>query len=355
MERDQERSGSEGEGARQPDSDRPAAGSGRSTELWLLGMGLSFFLSGAALVVLPTVSPGNGWVVRSLASRGVTSLPLYVSGVVLVGLWLATRANRMNAGSQPVVESEDSTVQTLTEEVAHLGDGLQGLRIEFVYLKDAIQTQAQHAPESSGTDASDAVYRMAASLDQLGLRVEERLLTNHREVGETLKGLSTALESVKAAAMAPRVVIDRDDSYDGANDEKIHAGSAHDEDHDSPHADEHNRARLGLLDMLDDLGRLLPRKVSVPLERPPMRIETFEGVQDEGWKQAGSVQAPLPSVRQGEELRLPGPANLLGSGSTPAEPAKDDPVLGDKLAELRSLLADQRVRDALASIERGLR
>ncbi len=110
--------------------------------------------------------------------------------------------------------------------------------------------------------------------------------------------------------------------------------------------------RLGLLDMLDDLGRILPRKTSPAVDRPslPPSIQTdpFEDVQDEGWEHAASIPGPMPTARTGDELRLPGAGELLGSGSDSAA----DLSLGDKLAELRNLLADVRVREALASIER---
>ena len=78
--------------------------------------------------------------------------------------------------------------------------------------------------------------------------------------------------------------------------------------------------------------------------------EAFEGVQDEGWDRHAGPAAALPST-----LSLaagdPGSAGeLLASDDIP-EPS-DDLAMIRKLEELRALLSDSRVRDALSTMER---
>src|SRR6185295_12133343 len=89
-------------------------------------------------------------------------------------------------------------LDTLSQQVAQIGDALQGIRIEFVYLKDALQTQLERVESSRSSDnAGDAVYRLAASLDQVGMRIEERVAATNREVAESVKALGTALETLR--------------------------------------------------------------------------------------------------------------------------------------------------------------
>src|SRR6185503_17429481 len=130
----------------------------------------------------PTLLPQYAWIARSLAARGVTSLPIAIGGVLMCGIVLAGRSRRE---ATPLVDPDRGTrvaLDTLSQQVAQIGDALQGIRIEFVYLKDALQTQLERVESSRSSDnAGDAVYRLAASLDQVGMRIEERVAATNRE------------------------------------------------------------------------------------------------------------------------------------------------------------------------------
>jgi hypothetical protein len=395
MGRDQEKSGPDEVVSGEEFAAAPPESRGRFSEFLLLGTGLIQFLTGAALIVVPSAFPQYAWIVQGLARRGVTGLPLYVGGVVLTGLWLSTRTNRARAeAARDGAVAAAASIEKLGDEVGHLGDGLQGLRIEFVYLKDALQTQLEktQAPASTSSDSpNDAVFRLAASLDQLGARLEERFNANHRELGQSLQAvskevaaLSKEVEAVKAIAAAPRpepVREEEDDTESStpvrgiarieSNGAPLQVGESasigsKDDGWDPEGSGRHGR--LGLLDMLDDLGRILPRRTSPSIERPRLQpgvsSDPFADVQDEGWKHAASIPGPIPSGasgstgpagRAGEELRMQGAGELLGSGTPRTAGSLEDTALGIKLEELRSLLADVRVREALTSIERNRR
>jgi hypothetical protein len=338
MSRDHERSQTDEEAVRHDDVAPHAHVRGGGSEFLLVATGFAMLLVGAAIAVLPTVMPENAWMVRSLAAKGITSAPLLVGSFVLWGLCLNSRSSRSRAQSvQDAAFSTSPAIDTLAAEVAHLGDGLQGLRIEFVYLKDALQSQQDHNQSTPANDApGDAMYRLAASLDQLGARVEGRLHASHNELHQALQGVASTIEALKIAAATPPVVEAAVDHRPTEYPHLEHAaeGSA-------------NGARLGLLDMLDDLGRLLPSK-STSVARP-VETDPFEEVQDEGWKHAASIPAPLPMGR--DEIHL-APGELLAGGRVHPTMEHDEEPLGEKLADLRNLLADARVREALASIER---
>jgi hypothetical protein len=371
MGRDQEKSGSDEAVSGEELSAVPPESRGRFSEFLLLGTGLIQFLTGAALIVVPSALPQYAWIVQGLARRGVTGLPLYVGGVVLTGLWLATRTNRARAeAARDGAVAAAAAIERLAGDVGHQGDGLQGLRIEFVYLKDALQNQIEKsqspAPASADSNASDAVFRLAASLDQLGARLEERINANHRELGQSLQTVTKEVEALKVIASAPRPepepkvlkATDELDSEDSLLVESKRVSAAKSSKSDVLEHDESERHnRLGLLDMLDDLGRILPRRTSPALERPHVepgvQADAFVDIQDEGWKHAASIPGPMPAGRSGEELRMQRPGDLLGSSIPRAPGSLEDTALGLKLDELRKLLADARVREAIASVERS--
>jgi hypothetical protein len=339
MSRDHERSQTDEHAVRHHADAPHARVPGGSSEFLLVATGFAMLLVGVAIAILPTVMPGNAWMVRSLAAKGLTSAPMLVGSFVLWGLCLNSRSSRSRA--QSVTDAALSTspaIDNLAAEVAHLGDGLQGLRIEFVYLKDALQSQQDRNQSAPANDAAgDAMYRLAASLDQVGARIEGRLHASHGELSQALQGVASTIEALKLASATPPVVEAPAEHHAVEYPQIEHAaeGSA-------------NGARLGLLDMLDDLGRLLPHK-SAPVARP-VETDPFELVQDEGWKHAISIPGALPAGR--EEIHLPAAGELLAGGRVHPTMEHDEEPLGDKLADLRDLLADARVREALASIER---
>lgn len=345
--------------AAEPHVSRSPANRG-ATETWLVVAGILMMLVGIALVVLPTVLPRYTWIVHSLAARGVTSLPIAIGGVLMCGIAFAGRS-RLDA-PPPLVDPDRGTrtaLDTLSQQIAQLGDALQGIRIEFVYLKDALQSQFDRVEASRGADnAGDAVYRLAASLDQVGMRIEDRVATTNREVTESVKSVVATLEALREESAGLKKQIDEVRHTAEESQPPRHPLDDADEAYaeDWP-GEEHERAphgsRLGLLDMLDDLGRLLPRKdeVETPIES---ERDPFEGSRDEGWKHAASVPAALPSLPR-DEARIAEPIGLLGRGMPRSEPPAPDEPLGEKLEELRGLLADSRVREALAALERSRR
>lgn len=370
MGRDQEKSSSDEAVAGQENRTVEPETRGGFAEFLLLGTGLAQFLTGAALIIVPSALPQYAWIVHSLARRGVTGLPLYVGGVVLTGLWLSTRSNRTRAMAvRESAASAAGAIEKLASEVGHLGDGLQGLRIEFVYLKDALQTQSEHAQSNTNTtadNAGDAMFRLAASLDQLGARLEARFNAGHRELGQALQAVTGTVDSLKELSLQTKIELEAVQQqrpveparHIELQDSHSRSSVAHDLDVSDDWVDDESlrSTRLGLLDMLDDLGRILPQRTSPAVDRPsaPPTIHTdpFGEIQDEGWEHAASIPGPIPAARTGDELHLASAGELLGAGSDYAAGSLEDLPLGDKLAELRNLLADVRVRKALASIER---
>lgn len=326
---------------------------------FLIGAGVMLLLAATAVLLVPTVSPGQAWIVRGLANRGLTSPPLFAAGLLFTGLWLAVRTSRVHSiAAQVAARSAGPAIENLSERIVDLRDGLQGLRIEFVYLKDIVQAQIDRQDHSAHTDShAEGMYRLAASLDQLGLRVEKQISASQHEVNEKLEGLWSAIEVRRNEAHDGRIQLGDDSGHHGdpASDaEDLHGASrrqdAGSQDSSSDHDAAASTERLGVLDLLDDLGRLLPKKSAPVGGHAMITADAFEGVQDEGWDRHQALAGPLPSLRleSGSEL---GRVGGLLAGEDIHEPS-DDLAIVRKLEELRALLADSRVRDALTAMDR---
>ena len=337
----------------------------RGGEGLLIGAGLTLLLFGTATLLLPTVSPQHAWIVHRLAERGVATLPMFAAGVLVCGLWLAVRVSRdHSSAAQEAARSSAPVLESLNEEVVHLRDALQGLRIEFVYLKDNVQTVVERTAASENNDLqTHGIYRLAASLDQLGQRIEEHLGTNQREVLDTLGDLSTSIRMARLESrgepihLPPGTDEDAEDyrGFDPLGQDTIVFRGDDSEDL-GPTGHDHGttafpdeRERLGVLDLLDDLGRLLPRGSTTTRAVDEITPDAFEGVQDEGWERHDSPTAPLPSARSGDLFGFETAGGLLSEGHQRDEAER---AVVRKLEELRALLADDRVREALTDMER---
>jgi hypothetical protein len=337
---------------------------------FLIGAGATLLLAATGILLIPTLAPGQSWIVQSLAERGFTSLPFFAAGTLFTGLWLAVRTSRAHSiAAQYAAMSNVPVIEALAENIGGIREVLHGVRIEFVYLKDAIQSQIERQNAAPATDHhAEGMYRLAASLDQLGQRVEAQIGTTQRQVRESLESVTSAIEVLRHERHDGRIHLG-DPEPEGAEPaphaDHEHGGHHHagEAGHESPAGGESlsSRGRLGVLDLLDDLGRMLPRKVThdpgTPLiakvtHDPGTALithEAFEGVQDEGWDRQEALAGPLPSLRL-EGAKESGSAGELLAGED-AEGIYDDLAIVRKLEELRSLLADSRVREALTTMD----
>jgi hypothetical protein len=328
----------------------------------LIGAGAMLLLAATGMLLIPSLMPAQAWLVSGLADRGVTSLPLFAAGLLFTGLWLAVRTSREHSiAAQVAAMSAGPAIENLSERLVDLRDGIQGLRIEFVYVKDLVQAQIDRQNQASRTDThAESIYRLAASLDQLGQRVEQQISASQHEVREKLESLWSAMEVARHAGHDGRIHLGGEEETHGEPTEEaveLHGPVEHPHHHDegshrvhSEHDEAASRERLGVLDLLDDLGRLLPKKSAASAATPLITSEAFEGVRDEGWERHQALAGPLPSIR----LDAPSEASRVGDllASEDVHEPSDDLAIVRKLEELRALLADSRVRDALTTMDR---
>src|SRR5437867_3554200 len=146
----------------------------------LLAAGAGLMLVAAALVVAPSLSSGSGWIARSLARHGIAGGTVALGGLMLLGLYDIARSHRrLSSASDADVQPARARVEGLAGALAEANGGIQEIRVEIVHLKDAVRAVRERSAETGGDGQQDAMFRLAASLDQLGARIEQRLKAQH--------------------------------------------------------------------------------------------------------------------------------------------------------------------------------
>lgn len=336
--------------------DKSAANSTKATApeknvgatLALLGGGLALTAAGCALIGLPALSRDYAWITNNFSKHGITGAPVALTGIVLCGLWIATRTRR--EAPAPVVEpAENLLLEQLASDMAQARGGMQDLRVEFVYLKDAVQSAAaqKQMEANSGDDPQAAVFRLAASMDQLAGRLEHRLKAQDAALHEALGQLKTATAETSTRVDELRAHIEQGiqaaqiaseaEAFDGEDEVEIETGFEPHEDDLAVYVEleEQNAGPdLGLLNQLDDFGALHSPKTSP------------------------SIRPGTPSREVAHDL-FSGNGNGRGSprmrGPLPSEPSLADVEVGteQKIALLRELMADPAIRQALEGARRS--
>lgn len=290
-------------------------------------MGAVAVAAGAALTVLPLVAREQAGIVNSFAKHGVTGMPLALTGLVLCVLAVVSRKKEDSAASKQIAD-QALLLEQLASDLALTRGGMQELRIEYVYLKDQVQTaMAQRETldaQAKETDPQAAMFRLAASMDQLTGRLELRMRTQDESLAEQFAELRSELAEARThiGEMRARIEEGLQAVQSSASDERqieIEPGYEPNEDdyHVTVELEEEETPSLGLLDEFDDLGLHQSQKQS-PNIRPSRRSTDLD-----------SQVGLLPSRGQ-------------------AAPRTVD----EKLAALRELMTDPIVRKALEAARR---
>ena len=169
-----------------------SASSGRWT--WLAAGAL---LAGAAVVALaPRILPDTAPAATALARHGLT-WPL-IGGFGLVLAAIASTSRRSSGETHPAeapptepeTPAEDPLAREIAGDLARVRGSLQDLRVEFVYVKDGLGRLLQSASNvdaDANRETEAAIFRLAASLDQLGGRIEHELATQRTWLQDVLE------------------------------------------------------------------------------------------------------------------------------------------------------------------------
>ncbi len=167
---------------------------------WIGYASAMLILGGIAAALLPRFVPETARLFESLARHGVEGPLVCGFGLVLAAVAAGTRGSRIRTPLEapaPIPEREpaprfadDPWAREMASELARLRGGVHDLRVDFVYVKDALarlQQSAAQAESGSGQDTEAAIFRLAASLDQLGGRIEHEISSQRAWLADALE------------------------------------------------------------------------------------------------------------------------------------------------------------------------
>jgi hypothetical protein len=306
-------------------------------------------LAGVALGVQQAFGGPGAEIANTARSLGLEAGVLSVGGLVLVAVGSAVRALARRA-AQP--DDDTLLLERATSDLIVVKDSLEqsrglaqaqyeelhALQAHVYELREAVAAVTQRgAEQAQGSGNEDALYRLAASLDQLGARMEQRMKAQYAEMQASLDELNGVVASVRrnvdelfqgvhgaieAAAhvppVAPAPVAQAPVAQNPVRSPHVEAPRA-----PLPVATAEPQQQalpLGLLDQLDD-----------PLPPAP-------------------VAAPQHHVAYAQPAAHAPSHEAQAHAAPPAESYDDADA---KLAELRALLSDDRLRAALEQIRRA--
>lgn len=326
---------------------------------FLIGIGVMLWVGAGALMSVPGLVPQYAWVFKQAAKHGITSGPLLLSGLCLCGLGLVARALRARKDDQ--AESQQRLrFDQLEGSLAFVREGIDAARADFTRVQQATQSlleiaQAEQA-NAAAENRQDAIFRLAASLDQVGAHLDQRLQAQQAAIQDTLEELS---QSVSAAQTEMRELASSRPTASGPGQLLGRAlGMKHPQMHDkrAPTIERSSRGTgmtsglegsLGLLDTLDDAGAVH----SVDSAARPQSA-TGEAHRARESAEANHPPAPLPrdGVGQHSDPAWDSRPKSNGMDDSPSFENEGEISTREKIELLRALMDDVRVREALSGL-----
>lgn len=317
-----------------PDSRRPDARETTPSARWLPTAGTAALVSSAAMLAAGSFVPAaTGWI-QAAGKQGITAGSAALAGVVLLGIHAASRRSAP-AAAAPVIDDAPAASELVLEQVAadlaEARGALKDLRVDLVYLKDAIgsgkgQRASKREAASGESSSQDGVFRVAASVDQLGSRIDARL---RKQEDMTIDALAQIQRTMRETRMRLDELSQRIEAPQEPTQRTIAQAPVHEFDADVA------EIATGFEPSDDDLH------VTVELEDEAPELGILDRLDDTGALRTSPADAPRIDA---EAL------DLLQIGSSFERQRIDETEVAAKLDELRGLLSDPRVR---AAFERG--
>jgi len=176
---------------------------GRATAALMSLAGIAAIASGAALAWAGPLGPEATWIAKKLGSMGISAGAPLAAGTTVLGLGLALAAiSRGLAGAA----QDEHAGRRLLQSFGAMRKGLAVVHRELLALRES-QRQMTEIAQAAETEAAtspgdDPVYRMAASLDQLGRRLEQGLQEQSQHFADRLMGLDRELDATRRQIVA---------------------------------------------------------------------------------------------------------------------------------------------------------
>ena len=304
--------------------------------LFLQLSGLCLLGGGLVLCLGPKLSWKLNQITDGFKYLGVQGGVLATSGLILVGLGLLRRGQialrtptAEQAEDRLLIEQLTKDSLRVADDLARLESALSHVETELVRSRRALEERMEASTQQvisaiplpkEGPSAEDAIFRLAASLDQVGARIDQRLKTQYTALQDHLEDVGAAILAARnhLQGMAPP-----DSNHAAELREELHA---------------HVESALEETGFWTD-GQRNPNPPSLGL------LDTLEDPAGQGVQDVEDVNAALPGECE--------PDNYQRDGETPRSSpmfSLDDVDTKTRLIQLSSLLADPKLRQALEGL-----
>ena len=307
------------------------------------GMFLAFggmcALVGVAATILPRMSWKADQIMAGFETLGVDSGTLLMGGLVLMALGLVRRAQdaaRPDNDQELLMEQIATDLMELRGSLEDLRGSAAALsgRVEFVGGAVAQIGEQIEARNAVPAHSQDALFQLAASLDKLGARLDQRLKVNHTMVQESLEELVSSIEHSRRS-VEERVPVALSHLIDNPIENTVYeqtpiVTAPAEQSCDAAHS----RGSLGVLDSItDDIPAALPADAQT-------HGIDFDHLDQQSPELARGMEATSRAAQSG--------------GAWDDEPMAEHDAsdTAQKLEQLQSLLSDERLRAALDSMRR---
>ena len=168
----------------------------------LFTAGFAMSAIGATLVVQPSFIPHSDWIAQKLGELGVTGFPLCVGGVSVFCLGFVSRliAQSTRALAQPEESNVENLIGQTVDDLSKVRNAMGNVQIELLANKSrqdsiiqSLMDLGRNKDDGEGDSAqANAMFRLAASLDQLGGRIDERLRGQSGELKTSMHEMATS-------------------------------------------------------------------------------------------------------------------------------------------------------------------
>lgn len=311
---------------------------------FLIALGALGLVAGAGLAAAPSISWSAGQLLANLGTHWTLAAAVGVGSLGVLSLGLVRRSLAQAASNQPadpslLLEQLATDMMGLREQLSSLSnaghDSVQALQSLQGEIGELRQSQSANAV------SNEALFQLAASLDKLGQRIDQRLRLHHSTLQDTIDELAATVDHSRRAIeerlgnASPQSAPIEDGWELEVHSQSEWAPPQEPEHGSAPTAGPSWQAPAASLEStLESVGNGLDGDA-------PGSLGLLDMFDD-------SVPAPLPRATETRANAANGADALdLSYGA----PESGEGELSDKLGQLQSLLADPRLAQALRNLQ----
>jgi hypothetical protein len=307
----------------------------------LTALGAVGLVAGAGLAAAPSLSWSAGQALANLGNHWMLGAAVGIGSLGVLALGLVRKSLAQQAQNQPadpslLLEQIATDLVSLREELSTLSNSGR----EQVQSIQTLQAEIGELRQSQSANAvsNEALFQLAASLDKLGHRIDQRLKLHHSTLQDTIDELAATVDHSRRAIEER---LGQASLQSGPVEDGWDLEVSNQSDWTPPQELEHGSATNAAT--TGPAWRAPSVNTEAELEAVPNVIDGDApgslGLLD---MFEDSVPAALPRANEPQANPLD-----LGYGA----PHSEEGELNDKLGQLQSLLADPRLAQALRKLQ----